>query len=51
MIEKLAEDDTHLFHMKAFNFPEQRKQLVLDSRAVIDLGNILAQSHLDQLKN
>ncbi|MGC6564336.1 MAG: sialate O-acetylesterase [Akkermansiaceae bacterium] len=50
MIEEIANNDAHLFHVKAFDLPKQEKQLVLDSSAVIELGKLLAQSHLDQSK-
>ena len=44
--ESLAASDYNMVHLKALNFPEQEKKLVLDSAGVIRLGEILAEGYL-----
>lgn len=44
--EKLAAEDPHLIHIKAFNLPPQEKQLVIDTAGIVRLGELLAESFL-----
>lgn len=46
LISEIASKDEHLIHLKAFDLPKQKKKLVLDSPAIIQLGELLAKSHL-----
>jgi len=48
MMEKQFARDTNTMHIKAFDLPVQEKKLVLDSKGVIALGELLAESYLKQ---
>ncbi len=41
-IERMAAMDDHVIHLKAFNLPDQEKQLVLDSAGILRLGEFIA---------
>ena len=45
-LEKIAAADSNLLHTKAFDLPPQKKELVLDTAAVIQLGQIMAETYL-----
>ena len=45
-LEKIAAADSNLLHTKAFDLPPQKKELVLDTAAVIRLGQIMAETYL-----
>jgi hypothetical protein len=45
-IEKLAEADSHLIHIKATHLPKQEKKLVLDTAGIVRLGELIAESYL-----
>ncbi len=45
-MQKLAEDDEHLFHIPVLDLPPQRKQLVLDTAGVVHLGDVLAGAYV-----
>ena len=45
-IEKLAANDEHWIHLKAFDLPPQPKKLVIDTAGIIRLGEILAEGYL-----
>lgn len=47
-LEKLAAEDAHMIHLEVFDLPEQEKKLVLDTRAVVELGERLAKAYLEQ---
>ncbi|MFT5109110.1 MAG: hypothetical protein ACI9UA_004757, partial [Pseudoalteromonas tetraodonis] len=49
-IEAIAAADKNLIHIKAFDLPDQEKKLVLDTAAVVRLGELLAESYLAQPK-
>lgn len=49
-LEKLAISDKHLIHIKAFEFPEQREQLVLDTPGIVWLGRTFARTYLERNK-
>ena len=44
----VADEDEHLFHVKAFDLPKQRERLVLDAAGVVALGELLAEAYLEQ---
>jgi hypothetical protein len=44
---ELAASDPSLFHIKAFDLPPQRENLVLDTAAIVRLGELLAQSYIE----
>ncbi|MDA7541255.1 sialate O-acetylesterase [bacterium] len=46
MMEKQFAEDPNTNHIKAFDLPEQEKKLVLDSKGVIALGELMAESYL-----
>ncbi len=46
-LERVAAEDEHLIHIRAFDLPEQEKMLVLDTRAVVKLGELIAQAYLE----
>ena len=45
-LEQAFANDAHLIHIKAFDLPPQEKQLVIDTRGVVWLGQRLAQAYL-----
>ena len=47
-IEKLAEADPHLIHIKAFDLPGREQNLVITTEGIVELGKLLADSYLDQ---
>lgn len=47
-LANLAEVDQRVIHVKAFDLPPQRESLVLDSAAVVMLGELLARGYLDR---
>ena len=46
-IEEIAHEDDRLFHLKAFELPEQEKQLVIDTAGVLRLGEWIAGKYLE----
>jgi hypothetical protein len=46
-IEEVAAADPYLIHIKAFDLPPQEKQLVLDTKGVVALGELLARTWLE----
>ena len=44
-IEKLAEADSHLIHIKATDLPKQEKKIVLDTAGIVRLGELIAESY------
>ena len=47
-MDALAAADKNLIYIKAFDLPEQEKQLVLDTAGVVALGGKLAEAFLNQ---
>jgi len=45
-IRQVAAEDKYMVHIEAFDLPDQRKELVLDTAAVVALGQILAEAYL-----
>jgi hypothetical protein len=45
-LEEAFSTDAHLIHIKAFDVPPQEKQLVIDTRGIVWLGERLAQAYL-----
>ena len=45
-LEKAAEADGNLIHIKAFDLPKQEKKLVIDTAGIVRLGELLAESYL-----
>ncbi|MBL8816574.1 MAG: hypothetical protein JNL58_11135 [Planctomyces sp.] len=41
--------DKHLIHIKAFDLPEQKKQLVIDTRGIVWLGETIANKYIARL--
>ena len=46
-LQKAVASDEHLIHIKVFNLPEQEKQLVIDTRGIVWLGEAIAKKYLD----
>jgi hypothetical protein len=46
-LENVVASDEHLIHIKVFNLPEQEKQLVLDTRGIVWLGETIARKYLE----
>ena len=46
-IEKVAADDDHLVHIKAFDLPKQEKKLVLDTAGILQLGEVIANAYVE----
>jgi hypothetical protein len=46
-IEALASADEHLIHVRAFDLPPQKKQLVIDTAGIVALGKLLADACLE----
>jgi hypothetical protein len=47
-LEQMAAEDAHLVLVQVFDLPEQDRQLVLDTRAVVELGERLAEAYLER---
>jgi hypothetical protein len=47
-MEQLAAADSNLIHIKAFDLPQQRKRLVIDTRGIVQLGELIAHRYLAQ---
>jgi len=47
-LEKLAAKDDELIHLELFDLPKQEKKLVLDTGAVVELGERLAKAYLER---
>ncbi len=45
-LEGVAAADRELIHIKAFDLPAQEKQLVLDTRGILELGELMANRYL-----
>ena len=45
-ISKVLEEETNVFHIKAFSLPTQEKRLVIDTPGILRLGELLAESYL-----
>lgn len=43
----LAAADPAFIHLKAFDLPPQREKLVLDTAAIVSLGELLARSYIE----
>ena len=48
-LARLQEEVQGVVHIRAFDLPPQREKLVLDSAAVVVLGELLARGYLDRL--
>ncbi|MFT5290677.1 MAG: hypothetical protein ACI8QS_000016 [Planctomycetota bacterium] len=46
-ISEVASADPYLVHIQAFDLPPQEKKLVLDTKGIVALGELLARSWLD----
>lgn len=46
-VEQAVADDPHLVYLQTFDLPEQAKQLVIDTRGIVWLGEQLAHAYLD----
>jgi hypothetical protein len=46
-LKRVAVEDEHFILVSAFDLPEQEKKLVLDTRAVVQLGELIARAYLD----
>ncbi len=46
-LKRVAAKDEHFIHIQAFDLPEQEKKLVLDTRAVVALGELIARAYLE----
>jgi hypothetical protein len=47
-IEKIVMNDDHLFHIKAFNIIPQTKKLVISTRGIVQLGDILGKFYFQK---
>jgi hypothetical protein len=47
-LESIAGADEGLIHIKAFDLPPQEKQLVINTKGIVYLGELLAKSYLTQ---
>jgi hypothetical protein len=45
-LEKIATGDSRLIHIKAFDLPEQEKQLVIDTPGIVALGELMATRYV-----
>jgi hypothetical protein len=43
----IAAADPAFIHLKAFNLPTQEEKLVITTAGIVQLGELLAQSHLE----
>ena len=46
-LERVTESDEHLILIKAFDLPKQDKQLVIDTRGIVWLGETIARRYLE----
>ncbi|HEY4262472.1 MAG TPA: sialate O-acetylesterase, partial [Schlesneria sp.] len=46
-LDRITASDEHLIHIKVFNLPEQEKQLVIDTRGIVWLGETIARKYLE----
>ncbi len=46
-LQEAVASDGHLLHIKVFNLPKQEKQLVIDTRGIVWLGEAIAKKYLD----
>ena len=46
-MEKIAADDPNLIHIKAFDLPPQKKNLVLDTAGVVEIGRLLGKRFME----
>lgn len=46
-LDRSAAGDQHLIRIKVFNLPEQQKQLVVDTRGIVWLGETIARKYLE----
>ncbi len=46
-LEQRVASDKHLIHVKVFDLPDQEKQLVIDTRGIVWLGEKLAERYLE----
>lgn len=46
-LDRIVASDEHLIHIKVFNLPEQEKQLVIDTRGIVWLGEAIARKYLE----
>lgn len=46
-LEKAIASDKHLIHIKVFDLPNQGKQLVIDTRGIVWLGETIARKYLE----
>jgi hypothetical protein len=44
-IEQAAARDSNLVHIRAFELPEQEKQLVIDTAGIVALGEVIAAAY------
>jgi len=47
-LERVVASDTNLIHIKAFDLPEQKKKLVIDTRGIVWLGEKIANRYLNR---
>lgn len=47
-LSSLTKSDPHLVHLKAFNLPPEREQLVMTTAGIVELGEFLARGFLDR---
>ena len=45
-LEKIADADNDLIHIKVFDLPKQEKKLVIDTAGIITLGEVMAKVYL-----
>ena len=43
----LATADPAFIHLKAFNLPQQKEQLVITTAGIVQLGELLAEGYLE----
>lgn len=46
-LEQAVSADPHLIHVKVFDLPKQQKQLVIDTRGIVWLGETIARKYLE----
>jgi hypothetical protein len=46
-LDQAVASDVNLIHIKVFNLPEQEKQLVIDTRGIVWLGETIARKYLE----
>ena len=49
-IEKVAAADSNFVHIKAFDLPAQEKKLVISTKGIVELGEVMARHYLEQRK-